>query len=86
MNEQFRNNDRIHWSLRLIGAVIGVVLGLALAIPGVQLIMLGGSWYYVVAGLAGVVAGFYIFKGRSVGIAIYLGLCAFTLVWSSCGM
>ena len=45
-----------HWSLRLIGAVIGVVLGLALAIPGVQLIMLGGSWYYVVAGLAGVVA------------------------------
>ena len=82
MNEQFRNNDRIHWSLRLIGAVIGVVLGLALAIPGVQLIMLGGSWYYVVAGLAGVVAGFYIFKGRSVGIAIYLGLCAFTLVWS----
>ncbi|MCA8887973.1 MAG: PQQ-binding-like beta-propeller repeat protein, partial [Parvularculaceae bacterium] len=66
--------------LRILG-VIGIVFGLLLAIPGVQLIFLGGSWYYLIAGGATIAAGWFIFQGQPKGVLIYLGVCALAVVW-----
>ena len=43
--------------LLVITAVIFILLGLALAGGGAWLVSLGGSWYYVVAGIGMLVAG-----------------------------
>ncbi len=67
--------------LRILG-VVGFVFGLSLALPGLYLIFLGGSWFYAVAGTATMAAGWDIFRGRARGIRIYLGICLGTLIWS----
>ena len=68
--------------LLLITAVIFILLGLALAGGGAWLVSLGGSWYYVVAGIGMLVAGALVWKGRR-SAQLFLALLLFaTLIWS----
>ena len=55
-----------HWSLRVFGAVVAV-LGLVLAACGGWLIALGGSWYYLPAGLGLLVSGIQLMRGQRSG-------------------
>ncbi|MDN2564891.1 membrane-bound PQQ-dependent dehydrogenase, glucose/quinate/shikimate family [Aquibium sp. A9E412] len=78
---QHRAGGFARWYARLIGALL-VVIGVLLGAGGVWLITLGGSWYYLVAGL-GLIAAGALLAGRSMlGLWIYLAVYAFTLVWA----
>jgi quinoprotein glucose dehydrogenase len=68
--------------LLIITAVIFILLGLALAGGGAWLVSLGGSWYYVVAGIGMLIAGALVWKGRR-SAQPFLALLLFaTLIWS----
>ncbi|MBO9501170.1 membrane-bound PQQ-dependent dehydrogenase, glucose/quinate/shikimate family [Brevundimonas sp. A19_0] len=69
------------WPLVAIG-VIFVIVGLPLVIGGAWLLMLGGSFYYLPAGLALVASGVLLALGRPLGAWIYTGLYVLTLPWA----
>ena len=64
-----------------LGALIALI-GLILAAGGAYLAMLGGSWYYLVAGAMLLAAGYLIVKGSIAGLYTYVGAFAFTCVWT----
>ena len=59
------------WPAKVLGVVLAVI-GVILIIGGVQLAMLGGSWYYLLAGLALAASGGLIFTGRVLGVWVNL--------------
>jgi quinoprotein glucose dehydrogenase len=69
-----------NWLL-MIYAVIMVMLGLPLLIGGGYLVYLGGSVYYVIAGIGLIVAGILLFRGRMAGLWIYTLTFILTIVW-----
>jgi quinate dehydrogenase (quinone) len=69
------------WALVLFGVVLALV-GAALALGGVRLAMLGGSWYYLIAGVALVASGVLYGLRRDAGLWVYLAVFIGTLVWS----
>lgn len=69
------------WSSIVVGAVIALI-GLLLAAGGAWLAVLGGSLYYLVVGVAMVVAGALLIKGRLAGGWLYLGIVAVTFIWA----
>ena len=67
--------------------ILGVVLaaaGLFFVIGGGQLISLGGSWYFLLAGLALLASGVQLVRRRASGAWIYLATFAVTVVWALC--
>ena len=66
---------------KLYAAVL-VVLGLAMLIPGLRLIALGGSPYYVVAGAMISASGILVWRARRLGAAVYASMLVLTLAWS----
>ena len=76
---------RIAASRSLLVLILGgllVLIGLVLAVGGVWLAALGGSLYYVLAGLALIASGALIVRGRPMGAHLYLATFALTLVWA----
>ena len=65
----------------IFGSIL-FLLGVALAIGGAQLALLGGSLYYVLTGVLLVVAAVYLWRRRRIGMWLYLFVVAYTLVWS----
>jgi glucose dehydrogenase len=65
-----------------IYASILFLLGVALAVGGVQLALLGGSLYYGLTGVIMIAAAACLWRGRRVGMWLYLLVVAYTLVWS----
>lgn len=61
-----------------IVSVIGIVLGLG----GGWLGTLGGSWYYLLAGIALVISGVLFFMHRRSGVALYAAIVAATAIWA----
>jgi quinoprotein glucose dehydrogenase len=59
-----------------------LVTGLALAVPGVRLALLGGSPYYVLAGLSLGAAGVLLWLGRMSGAWLFAGVVAVTAAWA----
>ena len=55
-------------------------IGLVLIVGGARLLMLGGSLYYLVAGLACVLSGALLWRGRSLGSFVYGGMLLGTIV------
>jgi quinoprotein glucose dehydrogenase len=68
-------------AVRIFGVFVAL-LGLPLVVGGVWLIALGGSFYYLLAGLGLIGSGVMIFRLRSLGAWIYLGLFLLTFVWA----
>lgn len=58
------------------------LLGLVLAIGGGQLAGLGGSWYYLVTGVALLASSVLVWRGNALGGWLYALMLAWTLVWS----
>ncbi|RHW16450.1 membrane-bound PQQ-dependent dehydrogenase, glucose/quinate/shikimate family [Sphingomonas gilva] len=67
--------------LMLLGGLFGLI-GIALVIGGVWLALLGGSPYYLLAGLGLVVSGALLFRGRPAGAWTYLAVWLLTIVWA----
>ena len=69
------------WYAGIVG-VLTFVAGLVLAGGGVALIIVGGSWYYLIAGLGLIGAGALIATGSLMGVALYVLVYLGTLVWA----
>ncbi len=67
--------------LMVLGAILGLI-GLVLAIGGAWLALLGGSVYYLLAGIGLIASGVLIFRGRPLGAGIYALVWLLTLVWA----
>lgn len=79
--KQSTQPGRQRWLPALFGCVL-VLCGAALALGGARLLSLGGSWYYLPAGLALIVAGVLYVLRRPPAIG-WLGVVfAVTLIWS----
>ncbi len=69
------------WAIKALAVVLGLV-GLVLAIGGGWLAVLGGSAYYLIAGLALVASGVLLFRQMALGAWLYLATVAATLAWA----
>ncbi|QSI33910.1 membrane-bound PQQ-dependent dehydrogenase, glucose/quinate/shikimate family [Variovorax sp. RKNM96] len=67
--------------LVVVAVVIGLA-GLALAVAGAWLIALGGSWYYLVAGLGLIASALLLQRGGGIGLLLYAAVVLLTLVWA----
>jgi quinoprotein glucose dehydrogenase len=69
------------WSAPVLGTMMAI-MGLVLAIGGGWLIALGGSFYYLLAGIGLIVSGVMIFQKQMEGALLYLLVFLATLVWA----
>ncbi|WP_254798645.1 membrane-bound PQQ-dependent dehydrogenase, glucose/quinate/shikimate family [Janthinobacterium lividum] len=65
-----------------VTGVIFILFGLALLGGGIWLASLGGSWYYLLAGIGMLVAGALVFQGKRSAQAFMALLLLATLIWS----
>jgi quinoprotein glucose dehydrogenase len=65
-----------------ITSLILFIIGLALGAGGLWLASLGGSWYYIITGLAFLVAGWLLYRRRSTALWLYAGIVLATLAWA----
>ncbi|MDP9994827.1 quinoprotein glucose dehydrogenase [Variovorax boronicumulans] len=68
-------------ALLVVVAVVLGLAGLALVIAGAWLIALGGSWYYLVAGLGLIASALLLRRGGGIGLLFYAAVVLLTLVW-----
>lgn len=68
------------WLAVLMGAIMALI-GIILAVGGAYLLILGGSPYYLIAGMLMLASAWLLFKGRMLGGWIYVGLFALSAVW-----
>ena len=64
----------------ILALVLGLI-GIVLTIGGVWLVALGGSPYYVIAGVAMLASAWFLFRGRLLGGWIYIGLFILSAIW-----
>jgi quinoprotein glucose dehydrogenase len=69
------------WFAFLLGLVL-LVIGIALAAGGAWLILLGGSFYYLPAGLGVGLSGLLLMRRRMAGVSVYLLVFLATVVWA----
>ena len=62
--------------------VIIALLGLALAAGGVRLVSLGGSWYFLIGGLAMAVSGLLIARRKPAGAWLFAAFLIATAIWA----
>ena len=67
---------------RIILSLLVCLLGTALLIGGAWLVALGGSWFYLLLGIAFVVTGVLLFRRQPAGLALYGVAVVATLAWS----
>ncbi|HMN46164.1 MAG TPA: membrane-bound PQQ-dependent dehydrogenase, glucose/quinate/shikimate family [Povalibacter sp.] len=63
-------------------ATIFVLMGLVLGIGGVRLLMLGGSFYYAIAGIVLIASGVLLFRAEVWGSRLYGLLVVGTVIWA----
>ncbi|MCP8884454.1 membrane-bound PQQ-dependent dehydrogenase, glucose/quinate/shikimate family [Devosia sp. XJ19-1] len=69
------------WWAMFVGLVL-LVFGLPIAAGGLWLMTLGGSWYYLPAGIGLVLTAWFLFRRELVAVWIYLLTYVFTLIWA----
>jgi len=74
-------NRPLGWLLTLLGLVV-VIIGLPLVWGGVQLAWLGGSWYYLLAGIGLAVTGIFIVRRSKWGVWLYALIYLATVAWA----
>jgi quinoprotein glucose dehydrogenase len=72
---------RRSWAAIVLGAVIAAI-GLVLGGGGIWLAVLGGSLYYLVTGIAMIVAGVLLIRSRLTGAYLYIAITALTVLWA----
>ena len=81
MIEMAKSNARPMRPPRVFALVL-LVIGGWLAVGGVQLLRLGGSPYYAVAGAAIVLSALLLWFGRRTGAWLYTAMLAGTWIWA----
>ncbi|WP_333831000.1 membrane-bound PQQ-dependent dehydrogenase, glucose/quinate/shikimate family [Pararhodobacter sp.] len=76
-----RRRGFLFWYTVVLSLVL-IVLGIVLFAGGIWLIALGGSWYYMLAGLGLLVTGILLIERMMAGIWLYLAVFAGTLAWA----
>ena len=71
---------RAGWAATLLALVLALI-GIVLAIGGAWLLILGGSIYYLIAGIALLASAWFLFQGRLLGGWIYVGLFVLSAIW-----
>ena len=69
------------WPVLILAAVFALV-GFVLAAGGLWLAALGGSFYYLVAGVLLLASAFLLATGRMAGVAVYAALFVGTVIWA----
>lgn len=70
-----------YWWTMLVGVVL-VLFGLPIAAGGLYLITLGGSWYYLPAGIGLLLTAWFLFKRDMAAVWTYLIVYVATLIWA----
>ncbi len=78
---KMRMNEWRSWPAILLGLVIAAI-GLGLTIGGVWLVAIGGSPYYLLAGIAMLVSGVLLVRGRITGAYLYIAVVVLTVLWA----
>src|SRR5690242_7461211 len=68
------------WAAVILAFVMALI-GITLTIGGGLLLSLGGSPYYLIAGLAMLASAWLLFRGRLLGGWIYVGLFILSAIW-----
>ena len=68
-------------AVRALAAVL-VIIGLVLVVGGAWLLSLGGSAYYLLAGLGLIASGVMLWRLRLAGALIYAGVFVLTVLWA----
>jgi quinoprotein glucose dehydrogenase len=71
----------VEWLVVILGGFI-ILIGIVLGVGGAQLILAGGSWYYLFVGLALIVAGLAVAQRKLIGAWIYAGAFVATMLWA----
>jgi quinoprotein glucose dehydrogenase len=69
------------WSLRIYATIL-FLIGMVLAIGGVRLVQLGGSFYYLIVGLGLLITGGLLFARRREGAFLFVAILICTLAWA----
>ena len=69
------------WAVMALGVLFGLI-GVVLTIGGGWLIGLGGSWYYLLAGLGLIGTGALLFARRMEAFWLYLLVFVLTVIWA----
>ncbi|MFT4053090.1 MAG: membrane-bound PQQ-dependent dehydrogenase, glucose/quinate/shikimate family [Novosphingobium sp.] len=69
------------WPRWLVGTVL-LVIGVVLIVGGTKLLSLGGSPYYLLAGMACAVSGILLWRADGRGLLVYAVMLLGTLLWS----
>ncbi|WP_203561174.1 hypothetical protein [Jiella pacifica] len=70
-----------YWAVVVLALVL-VLFGLPIFGGGAYLISLGGSWYYLFAGLGLLLTAWFLVKASILAVWVYLATFVFTLVWA----
>ncbi len=81
MPEAIQPRRRTGWAPILVG-IIMLLIGLVLAAGGAWLVTLGGSAYYVITGIAMMVAGWMLMRGNPLGGWLYIAVFICTVIWA----
>ena len=81
MSKQRDADGRGRWPLWILGLVLAAA-GLFLGINGGRLVALGGSWYFLLAGVALLVSGVLIGMRKPTGAWLYAVTLVLTAVWA----
>src|SRR5690348_16264054 len=68
------------WAATILALVMALI-GIILTVVGIWLLALGGSPYYVIAGILMQVSAWILFRGRLLGGWIYIGLFLLSAIW-----
>ena len=69
-------------AILVLGAVLAFLLGLFMAGGGAWLVTLGGSWYYVLAGIGFLASGVLLLRRNASGVTVLSLTVVFTVLWS----
>ncbi|MNO46995.1 Quinate/shikimate dehydrogenase (quinone) [compost metagenome] len=76
------STSRLTAALLIILGIVVLLVGLALLVGGGYLVVLGGSWYFALAGAGLLVSGLFLIRQRLPGAVVYLLVFAASVVWS----
>ena len=65
-----------------ITAALFILFGLLMLGAGGWLAALGGSWYYLLAGIGLAASGVLLWRGRRLGVRLYGALWLLTVMWA----
>ena len=76
------SDSRGHWTLLIFGTIVALT-GIVLATAGAWLASIGGSWYYLLAGIGLIVSGIQLARGRWTGALWFAAVFIGTLAWTA---